>query len=976
MTKDRLQQILGILLLPYMDLTFNEVEKDPIEQARYGFAELLKRDKNSYENLGKAYSNSEKKLVKFLCGCTKLAPNTLDDLMMLLNLYFPEKQITQIYVLHKSEYGSCNGHLIEKYYLHNIYRIAESLLTFRDGKIAIRTWVNPRKGKEKDLFDYPNVFDKVEIWNQLGRMIVPDIIIVAFFRMAKLDQPEHLYGQNGNIWMSDKVLDKVLQKGIAETHVHMNACIEYEVYWAGLTNLTRWEKACYDEKEYQSLVKTDGQEYFSTGIFRLIAAEFLECGGRRTNSVFFSYCRKRGCEKIIECLYKGKKMEYHYELRYFYEKQLTGRYRSNDLALRELDFLSGTVYRNKKNIHTYSEMMFLQQCLNYLDTDGSEDCYFLHLFFQYIRLKNHFFQTIVQGDRIQGLANFRLFYNKMSQDGKKYLGDERLDALFKSVSGSKYLQKLELRTVPVDDVIPREERYENYASIQKDLKDSILTGKNGTGGVKEILLKYRQYILKELNIEYVVKEKEFTKKLLDDIDQCALQKNISIPTVGIIFHFLKRDYVDNRIADSCWLRDTCYTNNMLVQQERMVICAKAIEELRSTIPLLAEYIVGIDAASEENKAEPWIFAPVFAAARNRQVTKPFLQTDFPQYREIQNIGFTYHVGEEFRHVLSGLRHVDEVIDFFHYHAGDRIGHAIALGTDIEKWVSKNEVVVLPIMEYLEDLLWLWGLIVHNEVSYEVSLDIIESRILDLAKEVYGEIVGITPDMLYDAYIDKFRRHTKKYFEKMEQLITSEPSSDNHHFCKYYDKEHPYGFTWTKDKLVCTLFCPLFYQRFQEPIMVHVNKTLIDLLRAVQAYVVGKVEQMAIYVEVNPTSNLAIGGTDGLYDSHIFRLNSKNLPESDNHEVLVTINSDDPTVFNTTSENELAYVYYTMNSKGYGRESVLAWIDKVRQNGMDSSFIKKTKLPSQLLMEITELINLIDKYKMTGNIVEGILSGQD
>lgn len=86
----------------------------------------------------------------------------------------------------------------------------------------------------------------------------------------------------------------------------------------------------------------------------------------------------------------------------------------------------------------------------------------------------------------------------------------------------------------MDDVIPREERYENYVSIQKDLKNSILTGKNGTGGVKEILLKYRQYILRELNIEYVVKEKEFTKKLLDDIDQCALQKNIRISTVGIL----------------------------------------------------------------------------------------------------------------------------------------------------------------------------------------------------------------------------------------------------------------------------------------------------------------------------------------------------------------------------------------------------------------------------------------------------------
>lgn len=95
-------------------------------------------------------------------------------------------------------------------------------------------------------------------------------------------------------------------------------------------------------------MKIDGIEYFPIAVFRLVAAKYLERGNRRANSGFYSYCRKWGCEKIIGCLYKDIKMEYHYELRYFYEKQPTGRYRSNDIALKGLDFLSGTVYQNKK----------------------------------------------------------------------------------------------------------------------------------------------------------------------------------------------------------------------------------------------------------------------------------------------------------------------------------------------------------------------------------------------------------------------------------------------------------------------------------------------------------------------------------------------------------------------------------------------------------------------------------------------------
>ncbi len=950
MTKNRLQQVLGILLLPYTKQEFNKSGGDPIEESRYCFSELLGRDANSYQDLCKKYYNSEKKLRRFLQGCNEWMPDTLDDFEMILSLYFPEKEISQMYIYHKEKYGRCDKHLIERYYLSNIYKIAESLLTFRDGKIAIRTWVNPKKNEKRDIFDYPNVFDKVELWNQLGRMIVPDIIIAAFFDLTNMNQPEHLHGQNGDIWLSDKVLEKVLRNGIAETHLHMNAGIEYEAYWSELMDLTRWADACYDEKKYQDIVKIDRREYFSLAVFRLAAAEFLESGmGSRHD--FSKYCYDWEYNEIIKCLYDGKEMSYNYSLRNIYKMHLIRGYGLNELEQKNLDFLFRTVYKNKRKINTYPEMLFLQQCLNYLNADGVNDGCFLHLFFQYIRLKNYFFQSIIQGDRIQGLANFRQYYGEMSRKGSIYMGEKKLSALFKSVSNSQYLQKLELRIAPVDDIIPREERYEKYTSVQKDLKNAILTGKNGNGGIREILVKYKEYI------EQNIKEAD----LEGDSDLHTGQGDISFPTIGIILHFLKRDYVDNRIADSCWLNEANYTNNILVQQEQMVVCARAVEELRSSIPLLSKYIVGIDAASEENKAEPWIFAPVFVAARNRKATKPFLQKRCFQYEEIQNIGFTYHVGEEFRHILSGLRHVDEVISFFNYHAGDRLGHAIALGTDIAKWVAKNEVVVMPIMEYIEDLLWLWGIIVHNEISYDFSLDVIESRILDLAKEVYGEAIGITTDMMYDAYVDKFKRHDSDFFEKMQKLTTSEADGDNHHFCKYYNKNHPYGFVWTKDKLLCTQFCPLFYQRFQKPIMVYVNKTLVELLKAVQMYVVKKVERLGIYVEVNPTSNLAIGDAEGLHDSHIFRLNSKDLPESEEHEVLVTVNSDDPTIFNTTSENELAYVYYAMLNKGYGRESVLAWIDKVRQHGMDSSFIKEVKTPRQQLSEITEMIQLIDKF---------------
>ena len=79
-----------------------------------------------------------------------------------------------------------------------------------------------------------------------------------------------------------------------------------------------------------------------------------------------------------------------------------------------------------------------------------------------------------------------------------------------------------------------------------------------------------------------------------------------------------------------------------------------------------------------------------------------------------------------------------------------------------------------------------------------------------------------------------------------------------------------------------------------------------------------------------------------------------------HEVLVTVNSDDPIIFNTSSENELSYVYYALTYKGYKKESILEWIDKIRQRGMESSFVKQDKDPSQQIRELDELIRCIEE----------------
>jgi len=488
--------------------------------------------------------------------------------------------------------------------------------------------------------------------------------------------------------------------------------------------------------------------------------------------------------------------------------------------------------------------------------------------------------------------------------------------------------------------------------------------------VETFLMAYRKFIVKTLCLENKTpfgegQDQESREELRKKIDERQRITKRAIPTLGLIYHFVKKDFVENRIADRCWILGeddwTPESHSLLYWRKQMSVCAEQISELRSRIPYLAEYLVGIDAASEENIAEPWLFAPIFVAARDKKVSRPFLEYDNRRI-ELPNIGLTFHVGEEFRHILSGLRHVDEVVRFFKYKTGDRLGHAIVLGENIDRWIEENETVVMPRREYLEDLLWLWGKAVYEEINLGVSVDVLQGRIMDLAKQIYGEVLGMTPDMLYDAYLMKFRNDNEQdIFIRLREDIKSEPDKKNGHFCKFYDVKSRYGMSWTKEKIFCTMYCPIYYQKLYQPILVQVREQMGGTYKTVQEELINRIEQIGIYVETNPTSNLIISDIRNLKESTAIRLNSRGLSEG-GREVQVTVNSDDPGVFNTTSENELAYIYHSLSNMGYGRESVLAWVDKIRQAGMDSSFIKRVKPASQMLEEIAEILTEIGKER--------------
>lgn len=965
MEKTRLYQILNVLLLPYREKEFVKPDGDVIADVRYSFLRLRNRvymtasQRKKYED---EYYKSEKRLQEFLQRHTDWYIRRTDDLRLLLNLFFPETGVPE---LSDDEMEAESYFVIDQLYIKNLYEIAKSLLTFRDGKSAIRTWIN--ESDEKDIFRYPHVFDKVEIWNLLGRMMATDILIVAFFVEIGLTEVFYLDGQTGGILLADKTLEKIMQKGLAETHLHFNAGAEFNYLWQEVMDLRKWEEPLLNDKKYKEYCEKN-RIPFPFPVYRLLWGEYLENVNSRTFRTFLREEYMEEDEKLLSelmhCLLTGKTDEFTPEWKKMYSNFIWKW--KNWYTDQKEEFLFSTVYRKFQKYNTYSEMIFLFKSLIYFNDhpDAVEE---RRLFLQYIRIKNIYFSDFVQSNQIQGLENLGTYYGNMSDRFYNAVNAlQRYDVIFKSIAHNTYLRKLEIRIAPGIKIYS-DDKYYDYENVRYEIRKRYLIQ------IREVLQVYRKHMLSNIGLI------EWTgdRRQLEPLDILYRDGKNALPTLGIVIHFIKQDFVDNRIGDTCWIQKkseiNSYSKHIRVWREALVKCARVLEELRSEIPYFAEYVVGIDATSGENRTEPWVFAPLYAGIRNRRITRPALKDLSGNIMKINNIGFTYHVGEEYRHLLSGLRHIDEVIEHFHYKAGDRLGHAIALGTDIKQWTEENETVIIPIQEHMENLIWLWGNLIYRRWGIGINAEALEGRILELAKTIYGNINGLTVHMLYEAYMSKFRLNYEAQFERLRvsPYILDHEDSENcreggwHHFCRFYNVSQPYGIMWTADKIFCTNFCPLFYSRLMQPIFVHVELDEWKILSKVQDYVLQKVEKNGIYVEVNPTSNLAVGDTKTLFSPHILNLNSKGLAseKSANHEVLVTVNSDDPVIFNTNSENELSYVYHALTYQGYKKESVLEWIDKVRGMGMDSSFVKNEKKPSQQIMEITELINYIDDILM-------------
>ena len=276
MNKNRLNLIVRMLLLPFIEETFLEKDQDIIEAIVRSYYYASNTDvsdfkkRRSYES---DYEKQKKNLEEFLRFHPFMNIRSLDDALLIIELFYPTWKLATV----KKEDANKKEYFSLDFYFKRLYDIAESLLTLRDGKIVIKTWLNEEDSYNKhDLFNFHDTFDKVEIWNMMSRLMVPDIVIAAFFVEAGLTEPMYLYRQNGGVLLADKTLETILRRGLAETHIHFNVGMEYTLIWNRVTNLHNWETYFQDEKAWK--YRIDKSLVFESVLFRIFFSMYLMSG--------------------------------------------------------------------------------------------------------------------------------------------------------------------------------------------------------------------------------------------------------------------------------------------------------------------------------------------------------------------------------------------------------------------------------------------------------------------------------------------------------------------------------------------------------------------------------------------------------------------------------------------------------------------------------------------------------------------------
>lgn len=348
---------------------------------------------------------------------------------------------------------------------------------------------------------------------------------------------------------------------------------------------------------------------------------------------------------------------------------------------------------------------------------------------------------------------------------------------------------------------------------------------------------------------------------------------------------------------------------------------------------------GIDAASSELVCRPEAFGQGF--------------------RFLRYYGFdaTFHAGEDFFDIADGLRAIDEAITFLDLHASDRIGHAIALGIDADKYYDTRHYTVAMSKQYMLDNA-VWLLMKSRELGIAIDTRtewFLNDTYLKLVKEIgYTDDGGEGFPDIRDYWDSMALRgdNPEIYVDDKSRIIAAKLSPETWDYYAALDNERANAIRRFN------LSAVRLYRDYHGNRTVRKNGELVKafvlthgyakLITELQNAMMKMISKRQLCIECCPSSNLRIGRLDR-FDAHpIFRF----MPVRDKetrYPLAVTVNTDDLGIFSTSLPNEYSLLALALlkkkdaeNNDIYSTQEVYDWIERVIDNSHKFTFLRHDK----------------------------------
>lgn len=582
--------------------------------------------------------------------------------------------------------------------------------------------------------------------------------------------------------------------------------------------------------------------------------------------------------------------------------------------------------RNQKSIAYQGERWFLYSMLKKLYSNNEEFCQYQDLFYAYLVIKENIRAEMIQINDYVGFENFRVYQERKEFFLTSSFFDNLLvkEAVQSSLFDSNVLT-LEAR------IAPKNTEQEMANQIQK--LDSLVCG-------DDELLKKRFFY----TVHFIKTGRERSKD----------------GAQGECRHYRLRENVKKQ--------------------------AMAIAQMRENYPSVAGRIRGIDAANTEIGCGPEVFAQTFRYLSDHMVKKETVQeTNIPQ------LHITYHVGEDFLDMVSGLRAIDEAINFLGMKCGSRLGHALVLGVDPAEWYElKSHRILITQQEYLDNVVWLHhmlkafhipestGLIAYLQKEFDYYFSLIYKGAIDTTRLEYirekalryyresrwerfyhGNIYNFDIENYYRAWClrgDNPEVYKNGYFENGYDKM------DIGNVYKRYCINERFPLKQEERYLQETSLLYYFYhyddmvkREGEKCIEIKIKPVWIEVIRLIQQGMQRRVADYGIGIETNPSSNCLIGTFKKYIKHPILKFYNKGLVVDSEklaecEQLNVSINTDDQGVFNTSLENEYAYMALALekakDKEGkhlYKKSMIYQWLDDIRKMGIRQTFLSESEI---------------------------------